>query len=326
MPCCESRIANPESVTDDDIIRETPGFGIRDSGMRDKGLGIRAVVVVALCAAGCSPQKMALNRMASALADASSVYETDNDPEFVRLAAPSTLKTVEMLLSQNPNHQGLLLTACRGFTEYSYGFLHVESELKAGEPAVAQDLRIRAGRMYQRARGYCLRGLQLRHPALTLAALQKDPSGTLGVATKEDVPFLYWTGTSWGADLAVSPSQLARVAELAPVRGLLQRAKALDEGWDYGAIYETLIALDGLPALVGGNPTTARSDFDKAMQLSGGQSVFARVAYAATLTNQAEKRRLLQQALEVDVSKSPSRRLTNLIAQRYAKALLNGAH
>ena len=61
------------------------------------------------------------------------------------------------------------------------------------------------------------------------------------------------------------------------------------------------------------------------MELSGGQSVFARVAYAATLTNQAEKRRLLQQAVDVDVSKSPSRRLTNLIAQKYAKALLSGA-
>jgi hypothetical protein len=291
--------------------------------MKDKGFRIRSVLAAALLAAGCSPQKMALNRMASALADASSVYESDNDPEFVRLAAPSTLKTVEMLLSQNPNHQGLLLTACRGFTEYSYGFLHVESELRAGEPALAHDLKTRAEKMYQRARGYCFHGLQLRHPALTLAALQKDPPGALAAATKEDVPLLYWTGTSWGADLAVSPSQLARVAELIPIRALLQRAKELDDGWDHGAIYETLIALDGLPPLVGGNPTAARNDFDKAMELSGGQSVFARVAYATTLTSQADKRRLLQQAVDVDVSKSPSRRLTNLIAQRYAKALLS---
>ena len=285
-----------------------------------------AAVAVAVCVSGCSPQKMALNRMASALANASSVYESDNDPEFVRLAAPSTLKTVEMLLSQNPDHQGLLLTACRGFTEYSYGFLHVESELRAAEPALAQDFKTRAGKMYERARGYCLHGLQLRHPAITLAALQKDPAGALADATKEDVPLLYWTGTSWGADLAVSPLQLARVAELVPVRALLQRAKALDEGWDHGAIFETLIALDGLPPLVGGNPAAARNDFEKAMELSGGQSVFARVAYAATLTNQADKHRLLQQAVDVDLSKTPSRRLTNLIAQRYAKALLSAGH
>src|SRR5262245_58743579 len=84
------------------------------------------VCAVALLAAACSPKQMALNRMAAALADSTSVYERDNDPEFVRIAAPSTLKTVEMLLSQAPRHPQLLLTACSGFTEYSYGFLHVE--------------------------------------------------------------------------------------------------------------------------------------------------------------------------------------------------------
>jgi len=264
--------------------------------------------------------------MASALANSTSVYESDNDPEFVRLAAPSTLKTVEMLLSQAPNHEQLLLTACSGFTEYSYGFLHVESELKASDAAAAQDLKSRAGKMYARARGYCLRGLRLRHPSITLEALTKDPDATLRAATKNDVPFLYWTGASWGADIAVSPAQFARVSELVPVRALLLRAKTLDDSWDRGAIYEALIALDGLPPLVGGNPTAARADFDRAMELSGGQSVFARVAYASTLSNQTEKRKLLQQAVDVDVSKVPGRRLTNLIAQRYAKALLGGAH
>jgi hypothetical protein len=268
---------------------------------------------------------MAINRMASAMANATSVYETDNDPEFVRLAAPSTLKTVEMLLSQAPDHPQLLLSACSGFTEYSYGFLHVEAEVRAADAAAAQDLRSRAAKMYARARAYCLHGLQVRHPAITRETLTTDASAALRSATRDDVPFLYWTGTSWGAELSLAPNRLARIAELVPVRALLQRAKALDDGWEHGAIYETLIVLDGLPALVGGNPAAARADFDKAMELSGGKSVFARVTFASTLSDQAEKRRLLQQALDVDVSTLPSRRLTNLIAQRYAKVLLNAA-
>ena len=41
-------------------------------------------------------KQMALNRMASALADSTSVYERDNDPEFVRLAAPSTLSLIHI--------------------------------------------------------------------------------------------------------------------------------------------------------------------------------------------------------------------------------------
>lgn len=280
------------------------------------------LAVAVLWLAACSPKQMALNRMASALANSSSVYERDNDPEFVRLAAPSTLKTIEMLLSQSPDHPQLLLTACSGFTQYSYGFLHVESELKAKDAAAAADLRSRASRMYQRARGYCLHGLEVRRPRLTVEAIARDPEGALKQTTEDDVPWLYWTAAAWGADLSLAPNPLLRVAELRSVRALLGRAKALDETWQKGAIYEALIAFDGLPALVGGSPAAARADFDRALALSEGKSVFAYVAFAATVTDPAEKRRLLESALAIDTATITTRRLTNLIAQRYARALL----
>jgi len=280
------------------------------------------VAATVLCLTGCSPKQMALNRMASALADSSSVYERDNDPEFVRLAAPSTLKTVEMLLSQSPDHPQLLLTACSGFTQYSYGFLHVESELKAQDASAAADLRSRAARMYQRARGYCLHGLEVRRPGLTLQAITTDPEGALKRTTVEDVPWLYWTAASWGADISLAPNPLLRVAELPGVRALLGRAKTLDDTWEKGAIYEALIAFDGLPALLGGSPAAARADFDRAIALSEGKSVFAYVALATTVTSPAEKRRLLEAALAIDPATITSRRLTNLIAQRYARGLL----
>jgi hypothetical protein len=281
----------------------------------------RLAVAAALFAAACSPKQMALNRMASALADSSTVYERDNDPEFVRLAAPSTLKTVEMLLSQSPRQPQLLLTACSGFTQYSYGFLHVESVLKAADPVSAQDLRARATKMYQRARGYCLSGLQVAHPGITEPALASDPTGALRATTREDVPFLYWTAASWGADIVLSSNPLTRVAELPVVRALLQRAKALNDAWDGGAIYEGMIAFDGLPPLLGGSPAAARADFNKAVELSSGKSVFAYVAMALVTSDAAEKSRLLDQALAIDTSTIVSRRLTNLIAQRYARAL-----
>jgi hypothetical protein len=280
------------------------------------------LAVAVLWLAACSPKQMALNRMASALANSSSVYERDNDPEIVRLAAPSTLKTIEMLLSQSPDHPQLLLTACSGFTQYSYGFLHVESELKAKDAAAAADLRSRASRMYQRARGYCLHGLEVRRPRLTVEAIARDPEGALKQTTEDDVPWLYWTAAAWGADLSLAPNPLLRVAELRSVRALLGRAKALDETWQKGAIYEALIAFDGLPALVGGSPAAARADFDRAIALSEGKSVFAYVAFAATVTDPAEKRRLLESAVAIDTATITTRRLTNLIAQRYARALL----
>lgn len=286
----------------------------------------RIVWALALvCASACSPKQVALNRMAAALADSSVVYERDNDPEFVRLAAPSTLKTVEMLLSQSPDHPRLLLTACSGFTQYSYGFLHVEAEIKAPTAAAAAELKGRAQRMYQRARGYCAHGLEVRHPGLTLNAIAADPEAALTRSTVEDVPWLYWMAASWGADLSLAVNPLPRLPEIGVVRALLNRAKALDETWERGAIYEALIAFDGLPPMLGGSPAAARADFDRAMALSDRKSVFAYVAFASTIADPAEKRRLLEQAVAVNVSELPSRRLTNLIAQRYARALLNAA-
>lgn len=43
------------------------------------------------------------------------------------------------------------------------------------------------------------------------------------------------------------------------------------------------------------------------------------------MTDAGEKRTLLEQAVAVDIATLTSRRLTNLIAQRYAKALLSAS-
>ena len=138
-------------------------------------LGALAAVAIALLPAACSPSRMGINRMASALTDTARAYSTDNDPEFVRLAAPSTLKMVEMLLDQDPQHEGLLLTACSGFTQYAYAFLQVDAELAPpSEAARAEELRSRARSMYVRARGYCWRALEQAHPGAR-AAITADP-------------------------------------------------------------------------------------------------------------------------------------------------------
>jgi hypothetical protein len=177
--------------------------------------------------------------------------------------------------------------------------------------------------MYARARGYCDRGLEARHGGLTAAALMRDADAALAVTTRDDVPWLYWTAASWAAELSLAANPLVRAGELVAIRALFTRARTLDEGWEHGAIYEALIALDGLPALAGGSHAAARGDFEKAVQLSDGKSVFAYVAYAAVVGDAAERRRLLERALAIDANAGP-RRLTNLIAQRYARVLLTG--
>jgi hypothetical protein len=290
-----------------------------------RGLAV-GVCCVAFAFAACSPKKMGISRMADALSSTATAFSRDNDPEFVRLAAPSTLKMVEMLLDENPTHPGLLMTACSGFTQYAYGFLQVEAEmLEPPTGAPAEDLRSRARAMYVRARDYCGRALEVRHPNAR-QALARAPLPLLAAAVRADVPALYWTAVAWGAELSLANNQLVRLAELGAVRALLTRARELDETWENGAIHEAFIALDGQPFLMGGSSARARAHFDRAVALAKGESAFAYVAMAASVAqpagDRAEFERLLRAAIAIHAS-PPSLRLANLIAQKHARVLLS---
>jgi len=289
-------------------------------------LSFCSLIVLAVAISGCSPKKMGISRMADALTSTASAFTRDNDPEFVRQAAPSTLKMVEMLLEESPTHAGLLMTACSGFTQYAYAFLQSDADAADPASATAKELKARGAAMYDRARGYCLRALELRHAGLG-RGLQGDAKAALASMSVPDVPALYWTGVAWGGALTLADNQFARIGELAIVRALFSRALQLDDTWDGGAIHEAMIAVESLPVLLGGSAVRAKEHFDRAVALSSGQSAFAYVAMATGVAQPArdkrEFERLLTAAIAIDVSKRPSLRLANLIAQRRARYLLS---
>jgi hypothetical protein len=287
-------------------------------------LGLLSIAAVLIAAPACSFKRMGVERMADAISATASTYSRDNDPEFVRLAAPSTLKMVEMLLDESPTHPGLLMTACSGFTQYAYAFLQADAE--AITPAsAAREPWARTVRMYDRGRDYCLRLLDHAVPGARVALLAGD-SAVLAKADRSAVPALYWAAASWGGSTASSPIPLFRVGEVRTVRALMERALAIDPQWEAGAIHEGMIAIEGLPSLAGGSAKRARDHFDRAIALSGGQSAFAYLTMATSVAQPARDRsefeRLLKSALAVDVNKRPTMRLANLIAQRRAAVLL----
>ena len=66
--------------------------------MTNQFLPLLTILAVILTTTGCSAKRIGLNRMADALSATAAGYGKDNDPEFVRLAAPATLKMVEKRL------------------------------------------------------------------------------------------------------------------------------------------------------------------------------------------------------------------------------------
>ncbi len=287
-------------------------------------LGLLALVG----AGGCTTLKhTAVNQLGDALAAGGTAYSADDDPALVQAAAPFSLKLMESLLAETPNHAGLLLAATSGFTQYAYAFVQQDAdELEEKDVAAAAALRRRAARLYLRAHHYGLRGLELAHPDF-LARLRSEPRSAVQRCTPADVPLLYWTAVSWGAAIALSKDQPALVAELPMAEALIDRALLLREDFDHGAIHSFLITYEmSRPGGQGEPAARAEQHFNRAVALGGDSQAAPLVALAEAVCVQQQNhgrfQSLLTQALAINADAHPESRLMNLVMQRRARWLL----
>jgi predicted anti-sigma-YlaC factor YlaD len=278
-------------------------------------------------AQGCSIKKFAINKLGDALSGSGATFGSDDDPELIKAAVPFSLKLIESLLAESPKHEGLLLAACSGFTQYSYAFVKQEADEKEEADLAGSDAaRVRAKRLFLRARGYGLRGLELRHAGFE-AALKKNPKEAVARATKRDVPLLFWTAASWGAAISVGKDDAALLSDQLILEALLDRALVLDEGFDQGAIHSLLISYEMVRRSESGDPTVrARKHFTRVVELSHGKLASPYVSLAESVAvekqDKAEFTALLNQALAIDPDAAPASRLVNTLAQRRARWLL----
>ena len=275
---------------------------------------------------GCSVKRFAINRIGDSLAGSGTTYAADDDPELVGQALPFSLKLVEGLLAESPKHRGLLLAAASGFTSYAYGYVQQNADvIEADNLAAATALRARARRLYLRGRDYGMRDLEVRHPGFR-ALLDRDPLHAVRLATKEDVPALYWTAAALGSAIGMSKDNPDLIADQRIVEALIDRAFALDPDFSSGAIHGFLITYES--ARQGGTGTAearSRSHFDRVVTLTGGQLASPFVAFAEAVSVQKQDRAgfrsLLARALAVDPDAKPEWRLANLLVQRRARWL-----
>jgi predicted anti-sigma-YlaC factor YlaD len=284
------------------------------------------VLALVLWQTGCLT-KFATGKLGDALSKSGTTFSSDDDPDLVGSALPFSLKLVESLLAENPRHRGLLFTAASGFTQYSYAYVQQPAdEIEPDDLAAATKLRQRSRRLYLRARNYGLRGLEVSHKGFSeglRTRLQETVAGT----TKRDVPLLYWTAAAWGSVISLSKDDPETIADQPIVEALIDRALALDESFDEGAIHGFLISYE--PSRLNGKGEPAdrcKLHLDRAVQLSGGKLAAPWVSYVEAVSVQkqdrAEFESLLRRALEVNIEAKPESRLANLIAQRRARWLL----
>ena len=277
---------------------------------------------------GCSVKHMAVNKVGDALAGGGTTFASDEDPELVKAAVPFSLKLMESLLNENPRHEGLLLASATGFTQYGYAFVQEDAdEMEDKDLVAAEEMRGRARRLYLRARNYGLRGLEVRHKRFE-KALRANAKTVVSAANAKDVPLLYWTAISWAAAISLSKDNPDLIAELPCVEAMMNRALALNEAFDYGAIHVYFITYEMSRSGGTGDPATrSRQHFERALALSGGQQAGPMVSFAEAVCVQKQDLKefetLLHQALAINPDLKPEWRLANLVMQRRAKWLLS---
>ncbi len=286
---------------------------------------LAGVVMLATAAlsAGCSMERFAARRLGDALAGSGTAYASDDDPELVGAALPFSLKLMESVLATTPEHRRLLAATAAGFTQYAYAFVQQQADAIALEDSdrawVAWD---RARRLYLRARDYGLRGLDVAHPGFG-EELRRDRVAAVASAGSEETDLLYWTAVSWAAAIALGKDDPALVAELPLISALIDRALALDEDWDQGAIHSFLISYAmARPDAEGDRKAIARRHYERATALAGGKAAAPHVSWAESVCLALEDRNCFEQAistaLRIDPDDDVPTRLGNTVMQRRA--------
>ena len=264
-------------------------------------------LVLAAGLAGCA------NLIGSKAADTlSAAILNQDDPELVQSGVPAYLLLVDGLISQSPENAPLLTAGAQLFALYGSRFADAD----------------RAVVLTAKARRYGERAICVKHPpACEWQGVDYDRLVTelADVGPKElDALFSYAVG--WLSYLDATSEDWTAVAELPWVEAVLERALAIDETYENGAIHGYLGVLNSLrPPAVGGKPDVARAHFERAIELSHGLDLSIKVEYARRYArlvfDQELHDRLLTEVLS-SPAESPGYTLFNVLAKQEAESLL----
>jgi predicted anti-sigma-YlaC factor YlaD len=142
--------------------------------------------------------------------------------------------------------------------------------------------------------------------------------------TKEDVPYLYWTGASWMGAYSINAFDINLSVGVQKAVVLMNKALELYETFNNGAIHDFFIAFyASMPQGMGGNDDKARLHFERTVAISKGLSASPYVSLATSLDiktqNADEFKKLMNQALAIDPNQDITNRLANIISQKKAK-------
>lgn len=275
--------------------------------------GMKALVLVftILVLSGCG--QLVSNAKKEFAEDLSATMLEQNDPETVKQAVPAYLILISSMIKGDPDNVELLVSASSLYGAYASVFV---------------EDRIRQKRLSAVSFDYAHRAFCLHKPAACnireLSYYEFEQS--LKQFGKDDVPVLFALGSAWAGWLQANSADWNAVAELPRIQAVIARVLELDPEFGNGDAYLYMAVMQSfLPPAMGGKPEQAKTNFEKAIEISDGTNLMAKLLYAekyARLVFDKELHdSLLKEVIDAKVENNEAT-LINSIAQHKAGLLL----
>ncbi|MFH1156658.1 MAG: TRAP transporter TatT component family protein [Pseudomonadota bacterium] len=275
------------------------------------------VTFILLCLFLCQGCSLVTGSMTENLANnLSRAIRDNNDLETVRQGSPAYLIMIDALVGSDPSNPGLLTTAALLNGTYADVFVKDKD---------------RALLLTDKALGFALKACCAERSAFCGIDRIKETElkTVLASARKKDVPVLYALGSVWASWINVRSGQLDALSQVPRIQAIMETVVALDEMYMDGGAHLFLGTIATLlPPMLGGRPEDARTHFEKAIAISGGRNLMAKVLFARRYARMVYDRelhdRLLGEVLEA-AADEPGYTLVNTLAKIQARELLDGS-
>jgi len=248
--------------------------------------------------------------------DLSAAILNNNDLDMVRDGAPSYLILIDSLLASSPDDAFMLRQSAKLHSAYAAAFVTEE---------------VRAKLLHDKARRLALASVcsGMRNACEIDQLSFQDFNAWLAVRKKRDVPQMYDLGTTWAGWIQANSDDFSAIADLGKVKALMTRTAELDPNYDSGGVFLYLGVFETLlPPAMGGKPELGRRHFERAIELSEGDNLLAKVMFAEQYGRLVFDRklhdRLLTEVLE-SPGDVPGLTLMNTVAKQQAQQLLDSA-
>jgi len=239
-----------------------------------------------------------------------------DDPETVRVGIPAYLIMLDSFVAGAPDDVALLTAAAELYA--AYGVVFVD------DPERAKRLTRRSWDYGQRA----LCSANVNTCGMASLHLQ-DMETVLDTLDKKDCEPLYTYGLSWLAYIQAHADEADALVRLPQAAVVMSRTQELDPDYRPGQVEMYLAILNTIrPPALGGNFSAGRVHYERAIEITNGRDLSIQVAfaryYARPLYDRELHDRILKKVLMANPVE-PSLTLTNTLAQREARILLNNA-